>query len=123
LRALAGQDRPARLVSMERRIDFVRGLVDRDAALRLAYAHFVEVMTVRVGPGVIRAFVEKCGLPAAALSVLTNHVRLDRDHAAGAEAYFERAESERPTFEGEAATAVATAARLYGAFLTELRES
>jgi hypothetical protein len=46
----------------------------------LAYGLLVEHVTVVVGPDWITALEQACGVPRSHLSVVENHVRLDREH-------------------------------------------
>jgi hypothetical protein len=48
----------------------------------LAYILFAEYITVLMGPVWVNALREHCGVPAEALSVVSRHADLDREHVA-----------------------------------------
>jgi hypothetical protein len=54
----------------------------RDPASYLAYILFAEYFTVLMGPVWVRALAERCGVPPGALTVVSRHVDLDREHVA-----------------------------------------
>jgi len=55
--------------------------IDRDPSLFLAYILFAEYVTVILGSEFVRLAAE-CGIPAEALTVVSNHVELDQHHVA-----------------------------------------
>lgn len=57
-------------------------VIERDPALYLAYALFVEYLVVLLGPTWLALLEERCGLPASAFSVIGKHAELDREHTA-----------------------------------------
>jgi pyrroloquinoline quinone (PQQ) biosynthesis protein C len=61
-------------------VTYLRTIVDQDACLFLSYIILAEYMTVLVGPDWLRALESKCGISPAKLTVLTNHIELDREH-------------------------------------------
>lgn len=61
---------------------FLERVIDEDPALYLAYILFAEYLTVLVGPAWVELLEARCGIPRAAMSVVTNHADLDRDHVA-----------------------------------------
>lgn len=68
--------------AMRELVGYVARVVDDDPTLYLAYILFAEYFTVLVGPLWIRALEERCGIPPGSLSVIANHVELDRAHVA-----------------------------------------
>jgi hypothetical protein len=60
---------------------FITESIDRDPAFYLVYLAFTEYATVLTGDEFIQVLEERCGIPASSLSVIGNHVELDRDHA------------------------------------------
>jgi hypothetical protein len=54
--------------------------IERAPATYLAYMLLAEYFTVLVGPAWLTALEEQCGIPRHALSVVSKHVELDRDH-------------------------------------------
>jgi hypothetical protein len=55
----------------------------------LAYILFAEYITVLMGPVWVDALREHCGVPADALSVVSRHAELDREHVAECVAEFD----------------------------------
>jgi len=66
--------------SMIRLVEYLNGLIVREPAHYLAYVFFAEYFTVIAAPEWLEALEKKCGIPASMLSVLGNHVELDKDH-------------------------------------------
>lgn len=60
---------------------YIERIIDEDPALYLSYIAFAEYMTVMLAPEWLALIEERCGIPRAALTVIDNHVELDRDHA------------------------------------------
>ena len=63
-------------------IHYLDRLVATHPEQYLAYALFAEYFTVLIGPTWVSALRENCGIPASALSVISKHVALDREHVA-----------------------------------------
>jgi hypothetical protein len=61
---------------------YLRRVVDRDPCLFLSYMLLAEYLTVLVGPLWLQALESRCGISPDRISVLANHVVLDREHAA-----------------------------------------
>jgi hypothetical protein len=59
-------------------------IILNEPAAYLPYVLFAEYLTVLVGPRWVRALEEHCGVPPAALSVVSHHTELDREHVAEA---------------------------------------
>lgn len=59
-----------------------RDAIEHDPFSYIAYILFAEYFTVTVGPEWMTALVENCGIPMAALTVVSRHVELDGEHAA-----------------------------------------
>ena len=74
-----GDDEP--VTSIVALMRFCEETIDRDPALYLAYVFWAEYFVTLVGGDLVRALVEHCGLPAAALTCLAKHVELDQEHA------------------------------------------
>ncbi len=58
----------------------LEALIERDPTAYLAYILFSEYLTVLVGPLWVSTLQERCGVPAAALSVISRHAEADREH-------------------------------------------
>jgi hypothetical protein len=56
--------------------------VVEEPALLLAYIFLAEYLTVVVGGRWLRLLEERCGISQAKVTVVANHVELDRDHVA-----------------------------------------
>jgi hypothetical protein len=56
-------------------------LIERDPTFYLPYVAFAEYVTVLLGPELLQNIQEKCGVPRTSMTVVDNHVELDRDHA------------------------------------------
>jgi hypothetical protein len=69
-------------MAVGRLVSYLREIVDRDPALFLSYILLAEYLTVLVGPDWLRALESKCGVAPSQISVVANHVELDRDHVA-----------------------------------------
>jgi hypothetical protein len=55
--------------------------IDEHPALYLSYIAFAEYMTVILGPSWLKLLEERCGIPRSSMTVIDNHVELDREHA------------------------------------------
>jgi pyrroloquinoline quinone (PQQ) biosynthesis protein C len=60
---------------------FLTEAIERDPALYLPYMAFAEYVTVLVGPELLANIESRCGVPRTAMTVIDNHIELDRDHA------------------------------------------
>ena len=76
--APAGAGSPA----LTQLLKYLEEVVDRDPGLYLAYILLAEYLTVLVGPKWLEALETQCGVPQSKLSVLGNHIVLDREHVA-----------------------------------------
>jgi pyrroloquinoline quinone (PQQ) biosynthesis protein C len=123
LRALAPAAAAATTPAILELLAFVRAQTDIDPVLLLTYATFIEILTVELGPSVVRALVERCGHPLSALSVITNHVRLDEHHAQAGEELLEFAARESPDFVSLAQVCVRGAAQRYAVFLSHVLQA
>ncbi|HZU81566.1 MAG TPA: hypothetical protein VE987_01560 [Polyangiaceae bacterium] len=72
-----GEEQPA-LRDLLRYLDQV---VDRDPSLLLSYILVAEYLTVLVGPAWLGALESRCGIQQRQVTVVANHVELDREHA------------------------------------------
>lgn len=61
--------------------EYLETKIDEDPALYLAYIAFAEYITVIVGPAWLELLEERCGIPRSAMSIIDNHIELDRAHA------------------------------------------
>lgn len=68
------------LTALKKLIAYLGNVVDRDPCLFLSYLLLSEYLTVLVGPVWLQALEGKCGVPRNNLSVVVNHVELDRAH-------------------------------------------
>jgi pyrroloquinoline quinone (PQQ) biosynthesis protein C len=59
---------------------FLQRTIHRDPVLYLAYVLWAEYFTTLVGGEVVQHLVERCHMPAEALTCLSKHVELDKDH-------------------------------------------
>jgi hypothetical protein len=59
---------------------FLEETVDREPALYLAYVLWAAYFTVLAGADFARAIVERCGMPAEAITSVSRHAELDREH-------------------------------------------
>jgi len=62
-------------------VRFLEETIEEDPALYLAYALFAEYLTVILGPAWLRLLEERCGIPRSSMTVIGNHIELDREHA------------------------------------------
>ncbi len=60
--------------------DYLEPAVDREPLLYLGYMLWAEYFTVLAGSEFARAVVERCDLPADAISCVARHAELDREH-------------------------------------------
>jgi hypothetical protein len=74
--------RPRARGAIERLIEYLDEVVVEEPALILAYIFLAEYLTVVVGGSWLRLLEDKCGIPQAKVTVVANHVELDRDHVA-----------------------------------------
>jgi hypothetical protein len=68
--------------AIARLLTYLDDVVQGDPSLYLSYILFAEYLTVLVGPRWLEAVESKCGVPKSMLSVIGNHVELDREHVA-----------------------------------------
>lgn len=61
-------------------VHFIERLIDEQPSHYVAYVLFSEYLTVLLGPIWVRALTTRCGIPADALSVVSQHVELDQTH-------------------------------------------
>jgi hypothetical protein len=61
-------------------IEYLGRLIDEEPALYLSYVLFAEHLIVIVGPDWLRLLEERCGIPRSSMTVVANHVELDKDH-------------------------------------------
>lgn len=59
---------------------FIERLIAEEPSHYLAYILFSEYLTVLLGPIWVRALTTRCGIPGDALSVVSQHVELDKSH-------------------------------------------
>jgi pyrroloquinoline quinone (PQQ) biosynthesis protein C len=81
LKMLFGTDVPAkRSTAILGMLDYLRRATDEDPVQYLAYLLFTEYVTVLMGPEWLQLLEERCGVPTSAMTVISNHVELDKDH-------------------------------------------
>jgi pyrroloquinoline quinone (PQQ) biosynthesis protein C len=60
---------------------YVAAIIEEDPALYFAYLAFSEYVTVVLGPELLAMIDERCGIPKSSMTVIANHVEIDREHA------------------------------------------
>ncbi len=73
------QDSPRAIVEL---VAYLDAVVERDPALFLSYIFLAEYLTVLVGGAWLQVVEQACGIPQSSLTVVANHVELDREHTA-----------------------------------------
>lgn len=71
---------PAPCRAIEGLVAELKLMIPREPTSYLAYILFAEYFTVLMGPVWVRALEERCGVPPGALTVVSRHVDLDREH-------------------------------------------
>lgn len=61
--------------------EYLEAKIDEDPALYLCYIAFAEYLTVILGPAWLTLLEDRCGIPRSSMTVIDNHVELDREHA------------------------------------------
>ncbi|HWW86009.1 MAG TPA: hypothetical protein VNZ26_20575 [Vicinamibacterales bacterium] len=61
-------------------IAYLNQVIDLDPCLFLSYLLLSEYLTVLAGPAWLEALEGKCGIPRNNVSVVANHIELDREH-------------------------------------------
>jgi hypothetical protein len=72
--------RPTARGAIERLLAYLDEVVVEEPTLLLGYLFLAEYLTVAVGGSWLRLLEDKCGIPQAKVTVVANHVELDRDH-------------------------------------------
>lgn len=72
------------LPSMAAIIDYADTMIEEDPATYLAHMLLVESVTVILGPPWIQLLEERCGISQQSMTIIGNHVELDREHVADA---------------------------------------
>jgi hypothetical protein len=67
---------------LARLVAYLDEVVEREPALFLAYIFLAEYLTVLVGDEWLRLVEQSCAIPQTSLTVVANHVELDREHTA-----------------------------------------
>ncbi len=73
-----GAAEPAR--SITGLLDYLRAMIAEEPTHYLAYILLSEYVTVLLGPEWLQLLDERCGIPTAAMTVVGNHVELDKSH-------------------------------------------
>jgi hypothetical protein len=60
---------------------YVTEIIEKDPSLYLAYLALAEYVTVLLGPELLQNIQDHCGVPRTSMTVVDNHIELDRDHA------------------------------------------
>jgi hypothetical protein len=66
--------------TMDELLEYLRSTIDRDPTLYLAYILFAEYLTVLLGDEWLALLDANCGIPRSSMSVVGNHVDLDKEH-------------------------------------------
>jgi hypothetical protein len=66
--------------SMRDMVSYIASVIDEDPTLYLAYILFAEHLMVVGGAEWLQLLEERCGIPRQAMTVVGNHVELDREH-------------------------------------------
>jgi len=66
--------------AMHELLGFLARTIDEDPTLYLSYVLFAEYLTVLLGPAWLKLLDERCGIPCSSVTVVGNHVDLDREH-------------------------------------------
>jgi len=61
-------------------VRFLDRVVEEDPCLYLSYALFAEYLTVLLGPPWLALLEERCGIARSSMTVIGNHVEVDREH-------------------------------------------
>jgi pyrroloquinoline quinone (PQQ) biosynthesis protein C len=62
-------------------VELVKNAIEEDPAVLMAYAFFIENLTLDIGPKLMFDIETNCGISREMLSVIGNHVKLDSGHA------------------------------------------
>ena len=68
------------LPSIRDLVGFLATTIDEDPTLYLSYILFAEYLIVLLGPEWLRMLEERCGIPRSSMTVIGNHIELDREH-------------------------------------------
>lgn len=63
-------------------VAYLKTAIERDPRCYISYVLLAEYFTVLVGPELVSTLEQRCRVPSSALSVVANHVELDKAHAA-----------------------------------------
>jgi hypothetical protein len=78
--ASMGPVNPDVLPSVHGLVAFLATTIDEDPALYLSYMLFAEYLIVLLGPEWLQMLEERCGIPHSSMTVIGNHIELDREH-------------------------------------------
>ena len=82
LTRMAGATADVRVTSaMRRLVELVGRIIDEDPVLYLSYIAFAEYLIVILGPEWLALLEQRCGIPMSSMTVIGNHIELDREHA------------------------------------------
>ena len=65
-------------------VTFLGATIDEDPVRYRSYALFAEYFTLLLGPAWLQLLEERCGIPRSSMTVVGNHIELDRDHVEAA---------------------------------------
>jgi hypothetical protein len=68
------------LPSIQALIAFLGKVVDEDPSLYLSYTLFAEYLIVLLGTEWLMLLEERCGIPRSSMTIIGNHIELDREH-------------------------------------------
>lgn len=123
LKQVEGKFGPVSVSTMDaarKMVQYTREELETDPAVLMAYAFFIENLTLAIGPRLIGDFESKCGVPREMLSVIANHVQLDSGHAVEGEAAIEAFLKQHPERLGGFEKITRNTMRLFTDFCTEV---
>jgi hypothetical protein len=80
-RLVVSPSTPELTPSIRMLVSYIEQTIDQDPACYLTYIAFAEYVTVLLGPELLRHIEERCGVSRSSMTVVDNHVELDRAHA------------------------------------------
>jgi hypothetical protein len=67
--------------AIQRLAAYIPRVIDEDPALYLCYLAVTEYITALLGPELLSLIEERNGVPRSSMTIIDNHIELDRDHA------------------------------------------
>jgi hypothetical protein len=81
LAMLAKNDEPTLTSAFAELADHLTSAIDEDPAVYLCWLALTEYITVLLGPELLSLIEERNGVPRTSMTVIDNHIELDREHA------------------------------------------